>query len=211
VACDVDASRGTVGAAPPGDPEFDWYYPDNFNAYDVSDAAPGSPPEVTLTYGPSTTAEPAPATIADLERALAADRDDKLAGRRGTVLHDVAGFGAFAKTIRLDGRTVHVEYRSTRPGHRVANELCVDLLRAALHGRRQTPAIAADRRSGTVTNDDGLAVRIELGTGCEFSDAACAPLDPPTAESLRLHRVMTDNLEIVAPDGGDFAYRIVLP
>ena len=29
--------------------------------------------------------------------------------------------------------------------------------------------------------------------------------------TLRLHRVMTDNVEIVAPDGGDFGYRIMLP
>jgi hypothetical protein len=36
-------------------------------------------------------------------------------------------------------------------------------------------------------------------------------VDARTAESLRVHRVMTDDLEIVAPDGGDFDYRIVLP
>ena len=54
-------------------------------------------------------------------------------------------------------------------------------------------------------------MRLELGDGCTFSDAARAPLDPPTVDSLRLHRVMTDDLEIVAAEGGDFAYRIVLP
>ena len=67
--------------------------------------------------------------------------------------------------MRLDGRTVHVAYRDTEPGHRVANEFCVDLLAAALHGHRQTHAVAADGRSATVTNDDGLAVRLELGRG----------------------------------------------
>ena len=208
VACDIDASRGTIGASPAGDPEFDWYYPDNFNAYDVTD--PTGLPEVTLTYGPATTDAPAPATIADLERELADDREQKVAGGRGIVRHDIDEFGAFAKTIRLDGRTVHVEYRGTRPGHRVANEFCVDLVRSALHGQRQTHAVAADGLSGTVTNEGGLEVRVALDAGCAFTEAACAPLDPPTVESLRLHRVMTDNLEIVAPDGGDFSYRIVL-
>ena len=36
-------------------------------------------------------------------------------------------------------------------------------------------------------------------------------MDVPTADSLRLHRVLTDDLEIIAPDGGAFTYRIVLP
>ena len=127
------------------------------------------------------------------------------------MLHDVDEFGAFSKTVRLDGRTVHVEYRDTRPGHRVANEFCVDLLASALHGRRQRPAVDADERGATVTNDDGLAVRVELGAGCALSAATRTPLTPPNVDSLRLHRVMTDNVEIVAPEGGDFDYRIVLP
>jgi hypothetical protein len=38
-----------------------------------------------------------------------------------------------------------------------------------------------------------------------------APRDPPTVETLRVHRVMTDDLEITAPNGGDVDYRIVLP
>ena len=98
-----------------------------------------------------------------------------------------------------------------RYGHRIANEFCVDLLAAALHGHRQTHAVAADENSATVTNTDGLGVRIELGPGCRFSDAVTTRVDAPTADSLRLHRVLTDDLEIVAPEGGDFAYRIVLP
>jgi hypothetical protein len=54
-------------------------------------------------------------------------------------------------------------------------------------------------------------VRIELGPGCRFSDAVATPMDVPTADSLRLHRVLTDDLEIIVPDGGDFEYRILLP
>jgi hypothetical protein len=127
------------------------------------------------------------------------------------VLHDVDAFGRFRKTVRLDGRIVHVAYTGTLPGHRVANEFCVDLWAAAMQGRRQTATVAPDGRSAEVVNEAGLAVRLELGSGCEFSAAARAPQDEPTVETLRLHRVMTDDLEIVAPDGGDFDYRIVLP
>jgi hypothetical protein len=126
------------------------------------------------------------------------------------VLHDTATFGRFGKTVELDGRTVHVRYRDTRPGHRVANEFCVDLRAAALDGRRQSATVDPDGRGAAVTNDAGLAVRVELGAGCTFSPAL-AGSGVPGPETLRLHRVMTDDLEILAPDGGDFAYRILLP
>ena len=207
VACDVEASRGTLGSRPANDRGLDLYYPDNFNLYDE---VPGDPLSVTFAYGPGTGETP-PASVDDLAALLEHDRDEKLAGRRGTVLHDVDEFGAFRKTVRLDGRTVHVDYQDVEPGHRVANEFCVDLLAAALHGHRQTHAVAADGRSATVTNTDGLGVRIELGSGCRFSDGVTTPMDVPTADSLRLHRVLTDDLEIIAPDGGAFTYRIVLP
>jgi hypothetical protein len=209
VACDVEASRGTIGSRPPNDAGFDLYYPDNFNLYDE---APGNddPSSVTFVYGPGTGEQP-PATLAALERLLADDRDAKIAGERGVVLHDVDEFGAFRKTVTLDGRTLRISYESTEPGHRVANEFCVDLLAAALDGHRQRHTVAADGRSATVTNDDGLEVCLELGPGCRFSDGVTTPADAPTADSLRLHRVLTDDLEIVAPDGGDFSYSIVLP
>ena len=211
VACDVDAGGTTTGASPTPDEVYDWAYPDNFNAYTEQACGQSGGPAVAFTYGDTTpTGATAPTTIAGLRQALADDLADKAAGRPGLVLHDVGRFGAFGKTIRLVGRTVHVEYRGTSPGHRVANELCVDLLAAALNGRRQTPAIADDRRSATVSNA-GVAVRIDLGDHCAFTDGVGAPLDPPTVQSLRLHRVMTDNLEIVAREGGDFSYRIVLP
>ncbi len=209
IACDVDASRGTVGARPPNDSGYDLYYPDNFNLYDEA-PPPAGGPAVSLEYGPGT-GERAPVTVAALMAMLETDRAEKIADRRGIVLHDVDEFGPFGKTIRLDGRSVHVEYRDTRPGHRIANEFCVDLLASALLGRRQTHAVATDGRSATVSNDDGLSVRLELGPGCVFSAATSTPLETPTADSLRLHRVMTDALEVVAPDGGDFSYRIVLP
>jgi hypothetical protein len=208
VACDVDPSQGTTGTSPAGDAAFDWYYPDNFNAYDEISADPGA---VTFEYGEGAPPAGAPDNLQDLEARLAEDHRAKRAGERGVVLHDVEAFGRFRKTVRLDGPVVHVSYTGTLPGHRVANEFCVDLWAAAMQGRHQTATVAADARSAEVVNEAGLAVRLELGSGCEFSAAARAPKDQPTVETLRLHRVMTDDLEIVAPNGGDFDYRIVLP
>jgi hypothetical protein len=86
----------------------------------------------------------------------------------------------------------------------------VDLRAAALDGRRQSTTVDPDGRGAAVTNDAGLAVRVELDAGCAFS-AGLTAADGDGVEARRLHRVMTDDLEIVAPDGGGFAYRIVLP
>ena len=211
VACDVDASSTTVGASPAAGEVYGWAYPDNFNAYEVAGGPSGADAaaEVALTYGPGSSDASTPATIADLEKALAEDRAAKFVGDPGIVLHDTATYGAFRKTIRLVDREVRVSYEGTRPGHRVANEFCVDLLAAALHGQKQTHEVVGD--TATVTNDAGLAVQVRLRSGCDFSAATRLPVSPPSVESLRLHRVMTDNLELVAPDGGDFGYTIVLP
>jgi hypothetical protein len=208
VACDVDPSQGTTGTSPAGDDPFDWYYPDNFNAFDEVAAEAGS---VTFEYGDGSSPADAPDNLPNLAARLAEDHRAKRAGERGVVLHDVEAFGRFRKTVRLDGPVVHVSYAGTLPGHRVANEFCVDLWAAAMQGERQVATVAADGRSAEVSGGAGLVVRLELGAGCEFSAAARAPQDVPTVETLRLHRVMTDDLEIVAPEGGDFDYRIVLP
>jgi hypothetical protein len=210
VACDVDASQGTIGAGPPDDTIFDWYYPDNFNAYRVVGDDP-SGRSVTLGYDDGDPLTGTPDTLQDLDTALAADRQAKITGADGLVLHDVATFGRFRKTIRLDGKVLHVEYTGTRPGHRVSNEFCVDLYAASMRGERQAQTVSADRRTATVSNAAKIAVDVVLGAGCEFSAATLAPLDPPSVAKLRLHRVMTDNVEIVAPNGGRFDYRIELP
>ena len=209
VAGDPAPSLGTIGAGPPDDTIFDWYYPDNFNAYRVQ-AADGAGPAVTLSYDEGADLNGTPDTLQELDARLAEDREAKLAGEDGLVLHDVSTFGRFHKTIRLDGRSVHVSYAGTRPGHTVSNEFCVDLYAAALRGERQHQTVSADRRAATVGHGAGMAVRVDLGSGCAFSEATAAPVDAPTVQTLRLHRVMTDNLEIVAPGGGAFDYTITL-
>jgi hypothetical protein len=210
VASDTAAAGGTIGAGAPDDTIFDWYYPDNFNAYRVTG---GDDSSVTLVYEDGAhddgVGDRTPVTLEQLDALLVEDRESRLAGGPGVVLHDTATFGAFRKTIRLEGRTVHVSYEGTRPGHVVANEFCVDLWAAAVRGQRQQPAVTGS--TATVTNAAGLAVSVELGSGCAFSAATVAPADPPTTETLRLHRVMTDSLEVVASGGGAFDYRIVLP
>ncbi len=204
-ACDVEAARGTVGDGAPDDGIFDWYYPDNFNAYDVVARDDTS---VTLAYDDGAPLDRTPTTLEELDRRLAEDRASRVAGGPGLVLHDTARFGRFRKTIRLDGDVVRVSYADTRPGHLVANEFCVDLWAAAVRGQRQSARVHGS--TATVTNDAGLAVTVELGAGCAFSAATRLPSDPPTVETLRLHRVMTDTVEVVGL-GGSFDYAIVLP
>jgi hypothetical protein len=216
VACDVEASRATLGAAPAGDGVFDWFYPDNFNAYDVIDAGDGPRPWVTLGYAHDADdadddhVPSAPQTLDELAEQMVQDRTDKIAGKRGLVLCDPHTFGRFRKTITLDGRTLHVAYQDTRPGHLVANEFCLDLWSAAVLGQRQDQTVSADNRTISVRNEAGLAVDVTLGQACEFTRASLAPVEPPTLDTLRLHRVMTDTVEIIAPGGGDFDYRIRL-
>lgn len=215
VGCDVEPSRGTTGRSPAGDEEYSWYYPDNFNLYDeireAADPAGGGPggPSVTLEYGDGDPPATAPDSLEQLTARLEYDRTEKVAGRRGVVLHDTAAFGRIRKTFRLEGRTVHVAYRDVHGGHLVSNEFCVDLWSATMEGRRQTHRVGA--RSAEVVNAAQVVVRVELGSGCEFSAATRAPLHPPTVESLRVHRVLTDDIQVVCPDGGEFDYRIVLP
>jgi hypothetical protein len=212
VACDVVASRGTIGAGPPDDTIFDWYYPDNFNAYRVApeSGGTGGDPSVTLLYADGAPPSETPDTLQDLHARLVADREAKVAGAEGLVLHDVATFGRFSKTIRLTGKRVHVAYTGTRPGHVVTNEFCVDLYAATMRGVRQERVVAADRRTVRLAGGP-LGLDLTVGAGCAFSAASLASLDPPDAAALRLRRVLTDTLEVVAPDGGAFDYMITLP
>lgn len=210
VACDVDASRGTSGEAPSSDRGFPWIYPDNFNAYDVVAEGHGARPWVTLEYGKGTD-DPTPTTLEQLDALLERDREGKVADGPGggVVLHDTATFGRFTKKITLAGAAVRVEYTGVPPQHVVANEFCVDLWSSTVRGTRQTRQLGADGRTVTLTNGSP-AVDVRLGQGCDFSAATCAPLTPPTSETLRLHRVLTDTVEIVSANGGDFDYDIVV-
>ena len=203
VACDVDASGSTPGPdvtveAPAADGPYRWAYPDNFNAYDVVETTDGDTPSVTFAYGPGT-GEDAPHDLAGLTDLLDRDRAARLADHpgRGVVLHDQGRFGAFRKTIRLVGPAVYVSYTGVAPGHRVSNELCVDLWSSAMRGKRQARTVGPDRDRVRVANG-AVAVEVALGDGCAFADAAIADLDAPDPAALRLHRVLTDDVQVVA-------------
>ena len=119
----------------------------------------------------------------------------------------------FRKTIRLDGRTVCVRYEGVRPGHVVANDLCLHA-EAALRGQHQIKLPAADARSILLRGADGVSVRLSVQDNCRFTPEALltrASPDPAAeAERRRLYRPMIDNLELSCPEGGDFSYRIEL-
>jgi hypothetical protein len=120
----------------------------------------------------------------------------------------------FTKTIRLSGRTIEVGYRDVRPGHVVANEFSVHLKAAMLGARFHRKEPADDGRSVALCGEDGVTVVLRLGDGCEFTPGALR-VDGGTdlatqTDHLRLHRVLTDNLELRSPGGGAFSYRIEL-
>ena len=77
--------------------------------------------------------------------------------------------------------------------------------------RERAQAETPHNWGGAAAQPGRLAVRVRLGAGCAFTPATGASLDPPDVAALRLHRVMTDTMEVVAPDGGAFDYRIELP
>ena len=209
LACDVEASHGAREARAPTPPST--------GSTPTTSTPTASSRRVTdhhrrsLSSTARVPSDPPPTTLAELQALLERDRERKLADGpdAGVIFHDTARFGTFRKTIQLDGDAVRVRYTDVTQGHVVANEFCVDLWSAALRGTTQTRSIAADRRSIMLTNGTP-AVEVTLGSGCVFSKATLAPLIPPTSETLRLHRVMTDTLEIVAPEGGDFDFTIVL-
>jgi len=64
-----------------------------------------------------------------------------------------------------------------------------------------------------VTNAEA-AVTVTPISGCEFGVCAThvpAPGIAAPTEWGALHRVLTDDLRIVCPEGGSFEYRITLP
>jgi hypothetical protein len=122
----------------------------------------------------------------------------------------------FHKQITLRDRTVGICYGGVPPGHTVSNEFCVDLLAAVLQAEFQTKTVGPDRSSIRLSSAAAVAVTVRLGQNCQFSSAALtnnlaeavAAGQADASEYLRLHRVLTDNLEIVCQDGGNFDYAI---
>jgi hypothetical protein len=212
VATDVIQSHGIQGTyQDPRDEEPGaWWYPDNFNVYEDGVIGGDGERSVEFLYRPGTPPPPA-IDLQEFNALLAQDRRARLGSGEPTVVWHDPAFGSFRKKVRLDGRTLTVSYSDVRPGHLVANEFCVDLWTAVMEGAQLERAVDVEERRGTVTlHGSRIAVTVEPRDGCEFSEDTKATGDDPD-RYLRLHRVLTDRLDVVCPEGGDFSYTITLP
>jgi hypothetical protein len=200
VACDVKQSAGAFGKKynPKStvNTQLDCYYPDNFNAYDV-DAVDAT--SITLRYR-KTAASPA-MNLGAFRSLLTQDRANKLARGIGVVFHPEP---EFSKRISLNGRTVSVEYFGVQAGHTVANEFSVDLYRAVMHGERTARTIPSGSRVD-LSCSRGLTVQVEAVQNCAFNADTLEG-----SANRRLHRALTDCIEIETSAGGDFRYTVRL-
>lgn len=200
IACDVKQAVGTLGSKynpktgiRPAE-QVRWY-PDNFNEYQVAiESGKGA---VQLRY--ERTSPGRSMDLTSFRDHLERDRAERASGKPGIVFHP---FPSFSKRIALEGRRLTIEYFDTEAGHVVANELCGDVYRALLHG--ETNRRTCSERSIVVHNHQGGRATVTLpDAGCVFT--------PETLEgegNRRLHRVMTDCIEVMASSGGNFSYQL---
>jgi hypothetical protein len=218
VASDLDQSRPIVGRRHEDRPRQpsprDWLYPDTFNEYI---AEPNQARRcVQYTYGPSV-GLPRPAVLDDktFAAACAADRAGKSAPRSGAATGVVWHEGpAFAKKIRLKGSRVDIRYEHVPPGHRVGNEFCLDVHAAMAKGEFHSRTSERNSRKFRLTGPGGLQVTLTARTGCELAPTAFVhDLETAIGQGIgedwqRLHRVMTDAVELTCLPGGAFHYTI---
>jgi len=201
VGCDVRESRAAGLMGTKYNPktgvnrDLDCYYPDNFNAYEYAVAPPNS---VEWTY--RRTVEPPKPFNLNLFRALVAqDRFEKEAGRPGVVFHTRPGF---SKRMQLDRRALTIRYTGTAPGHVVVNEFSIDLFRGLMFNERNIRT-QPNEHTIRLSNSAGFAVSLSIIANCRFTEHTLQG-----DKNLRLHRVLTDCIELECPSGGDFSYRI---
>jgi hypothetical protein len=218
VASDLDQARPTVGLRHEDRPRQpsprDWLYPDTFNEY-VADIDPAGR-SVRYTYGPSI-GMPRPAVLDDaaFAAACAADREGKSTPQpgaaSGVVWHDGP---EFTKTIRLRGSRLDIRYEKAPKGHRVGNEFSVDVHAAMTRGAFHHRCPTTDDRKFRLAGRDGVEVTLTARHGCRLTPPALVhDLETATAQGigedwLRLHRVLTDAVELESPGGGAFRYTI---
>lgn len=211
IACDVREALGAQGWKfdPRTSVNIDTrtYYPDNFNSY-LGQRLDSQTVEWAYER---TQAEPTEGmTIARFRALLAADREGRRSGTGPVVQH---ARPPFKKRIRLVGRKLLIDYFETRRGHIVANEFSLDLLEQLLSGRSQTRSDVG--ASLPVPNEitisgPAAAVQVTITTKdrCQFS--ADTLKQAQGVPDRRLHRVLTDCLEIEATADGGFSYEIVI-
>ena len=198
IACDVHQARGVIGKKynpkTKVERELDCYYPDNFNAYRYK-FVDGNTVEWIYDQSNSMPA----LNLKQFRLLLEQDREAKLRGEIGIVFHP---YSNFTKQISLKNRTIEIRYFDVQKGHIVANEFCVDLNDSIMLAKRQN-CNQVNHKNIDILNEDGVAVRLQLLGNCMFTDETLSP-----ERSKRLHRVMTDCLELTTQNGGDFSYRI---
>ena len=189
-----------------------WLYADTFDEYTaLLNAAEG-----TITYGYAAPSGPQPVGMvgADLfESACRQDHDARTGNGADRVIWHRDDLG-FRKTIGLDGGRIRVTYEGAPAGHRVGNEFCVDVHTALTGGGFQGRSVDSRGRRVTFTGARGGAVTIAPRRGSRLSapsvveDADEARARGLSVDFLKLHRVLTDAVEIECPDGGSFEYTI---
>ncbi|MBF0153315.1 MAG: hypothetical protein HQL64_06200 [Magnetococcales bacterium] len=200
IACDVQQSLGSTGQKtdPHGKTgkEAACHYPDNFNAYRMT---PIDTHTVEWSYQRT---GPAPTWTLELFRNhLAMDREARLHGHEGVVFHQDP---PFSKRISLDGRTLTIRYIDVQPGHLVANEFCTDI-HDAVQPERRHRLHWVDDQTVEFWSGERCKARLELLERCTLTAET-----QEGEENLRLHRALTDCINIEAPEGGAFAYRIIV-
>jgi hypothetical protein len=185
-----------------------WLYPDTFNAYEVQ--LHQAPPRVRYTYGPPRGMQPkGPIDSRRFAQACRADRLARLNGGRGVVWHTGP---PFSKTVTLHGARVDIAYEGAPPGHLVGNEFCVDVHAALTRGAFQQRCSDREGRWFSVAGPDGVSVTLTTGAGCRLTppalvhDLATAQVRGISRDHLRLHRVLTDAVEVQSAGGGGFRY-----
>jgi hypothetical protein len=190
-----------------------WLYPDTFNEYDATP----DPNTRSITYRYTKPSGPQPGIEVALGLFADACKQDHTArtqpGTEHVIWHD--NDLTLTKTITLEGRRITVTYDNAPAGHRVSNELSVDL-RSAMTGRGFHER-TVDPDAGTVTVTGRARGRVTITPDtvrCHLSPASLIA-DPDEAEQralsvdfLRLHRVLTDTVVVECPSGGRFDYAI---
>lgn len=201
VACDIRESRASGIMGKKYNPksgvnrDLDCYYPDNFNAYEYIITLPNT---VEWIYK-RTTEPPKPFTLNLFRALLRQDRQEKEAGQQGVIFHPMPDF---KKKIVIDKSTLFINYYGTTPGHISANEFSMDLFNGVTFNGRNKRTMP-DVNTIKLSNGLGLSMSLTLLGNCRFTDHSLEG-----EENLRLHRVLTDCIEVECSNGGDFGYRI---
>lgn len=201
VACDLRESRtaGIVGKKynpkTGVNKEMDCYYPDNFNAYKYSILKPNM---VEWIYS-KTTEPPKQFNLGLFYMFLHQDREEKKRGQYGIVFHPLQDF---KKKILLENKTLFIDYFGVSPGHLVANEFTIGLYRSIMFGEKNIRK-QLNENAIELSSLNGLKIKVTLGNNCQFNEDTLQG-----DKNLRLHRVLTDCIEIESPKGNNFSYEI---